>query len=337
MEALWNGGKDKTFQGYYIGTIGERSKKKHKRRKSDTSYTIVFDDGTIQSTVLEEHVRPTRPLSGLYKTSCVDASSNSDDSDATRLRFELNFLSTGEIQGIGHRCEQQESMDDEMVNGHWWRDVMKCRVRVDFSWSDMTFRGYMDGLGKSTGSWYDKGNEDCVRGEWSMVSCGSLPNKASLPESWVGYVFAESKDEEFVIVEFIKSASLIRYATLSPQQNMTNAFECTIGVFREALKTNRLEFVRKAKESERKNALCLARSIIPSLQGSRVETEKKKRKEEKKEEEFITFKDKDGSSIKFKVNAKYKNLEEYVFSFICFVSCDIIRTLRTIQQQIRGR
>ena len=143
----------------HAGTIGERSKKK--RRRTDTSYTIVFDDGTIEASVLEEHVRPTRPLSGLYEMSCVDASS-SDES--TKLRFELNFLSTGEIQGIGHRCEQQqESMDDTLLNGNWWRDVMKCRVRVDFSWNDMTFRGYMNGLGESSGSWYDKGDEDCVR------------------------------------------------------------------------------------------------------------------------------------------------------------------------------
>ena len=141
-----------------------------------------------------------------------------------------------------------------------------------------------------------------------MISCGSLPSKDSLPESWIGYVFVESSKEEFVIVEFIKSASLVRYATLSPQQNQINAFECTIGVFREELRTNRLEFIREAKESERKNALGIVRSMFPSLQQS----VKKKTKKKKEDTESIEFQDKDGSSIQFKVNARYKNLEQYV-------------------------
>jgi hypothetical protein len=212
----------------------------------------------------------------------------------------------------------QESMDDTLLNGNWWRDVMKCRVRVDFSWNDMTFRGYMNGLGESSGSWYDKGDEDCVRGEWSMVSCGSLPSKDSLPESWIGYVFVESSKEEFVIVEFIKSASLVRYATLSPQQNQTNAFECTIGVFREELRTNRLEFIREAKESERKNALGLVRSLFPSLQKS---VAKKKKKEDSKEESIeIEFQDKDGSSIQFKLNARYVVFERGVRECFSLIS-----------------
>ena len=137
-----------------------------------------------------------------------------------------------------------------------------------------------------------------------MISCGSLPSKDSLPESWIGYVFVESSKEEFAIVEFIKSASLVRYATLSPQQNQINAFECTIGVFREELRTNRLEFIREAKESERKNALGLVRSLFPSLQKS-VAKKKKKEKDTEKESIEIEFQDKDGSSIQFKLNARY--------------------------------
>jgi len=149
VEALWNGGKDKSFQGYYIGTIGERRKKK---KRSDTSYTIVFDDGTIQNNVLEEHVRPTRPQSGIYEMGCIDASSSDL---TTKLRFELNFLSMGEIQGIGHRRDgEDETMDDQMVVGQWYKNVKRCRVRVHFTWSEMMFRGYMDGLGQSTGEWY---------------------------------------------------------------------------------------------------------------------------------------------------------------------------------------
>ena len=199
-------------------------------------------------------------------------------------------------------------MDDTLLNGNWWRDVMKCRVRVDFSWNDMTFRGYMNGLGESSGSWYDKGDEDCVRGEWSMVSCGSLPSKDSLPESWIGYVFVESSKEEFVIVEFIKSASLVRYATLSPQQNQTNAFECTIGVFREELRTNRLEFIREARSRREKCAG--SRSISVSV-SAKICCEEEGERHGKRSRSRSSLRTR---TVRYSIQTqcKYKNLEQYV-------------------------
>lgn len=96
------------------------------------------------------------------------------------LRFELNFVSTGEIKGIGHQQESRGETDDELVDGTWRRELEECRVRIMFTWSDMKFRGFMDGLGRSHGQFVDReAQNEKLQGTWKMLSCGSVPTKTS--------------------------------------------------------------------------------------------------------------------------------------------------------------